>query len=71
MRVIVLVLVMFMSLFMWRSGKPIESDSMYKISESCEYRDVVSAIREPMLNGTYRWIIFCSDGTSKQFTGDS
>jgi len=71
MRFYALLIAWCLAMLIWRTSVPITAETMYKISEACTYGDVVSATRQPMLNGSFSWNIMCSNGTNKEFIGDS
>lgn len=71
MRFYVLLILWSLAMLLWRASLPITSETMYKISEACTYGDVVSATRQPMIDGSFRWNIMCSNGTNKEVIGDS
>lgn len=62
----------FLLLYFVSQERPITADSMYEISSSCGYGDVVSASRTPIIiDRKYRWSVECSNGDIVSFIGDS
>lgn len=62
----------FLLLYFISQERPIKSETMYEISSSCGYSDVVAAYRAPIVvSGQYKWYVECSNGDSASFIGDS